>query len=264
MFTNAVKRKLEAGEIVVGTMVEGLRPTGVLAQLAARAGFDFLMLTMEHSAYSLQDVHDLCQMARAEGIVPLVRVPDLSYQWVAQTLDLGALGVMAPRIQDRRQAAQLVSYVRYPPHGVRGYGGRARTAYGTGASSLREMMASLDRETLVIAQIEDQSAVAEIDEIAALDGIDVCVVGPMDYSIACGTPGDVRSQAVQTGIERIIAACARHGRAAGAHFADPNDLKTWVGQGMRFLMCSNDFSTLQSGWQGLAQALRAIAHPSSP
>lgn len=104
MKENALKTKLAAGGTIIGTMLSGLKPTTVLAQMAAAAGFDLAMITMEHTSYSLQDIQDFSQMARAVGIVPLVRIPDLSYQWVANVLDVGAMGLMAPRLQDHWQA----------------------------------------------------------------------------------------------------------------------------------------------------------------
>lgn len=260
MLANHAKRKLQAGQSITGTMCTGLKPTAVLAEMAAAAGFDFLMISMEHSAYSLQDVHDLAQMCRALGITPLARVPDLSYQWVTQVLDIGIQGVMAPRMQSAQQAQELVSYVRYPPHGLRGFGGRGRLEYGLAKvpGAQAALMAELDQETLVIAQIEQTSAINDIDAIAALDGVDICLIGPNDLSIACGCPADYWNPAVVASIEKVVAACRRHGKAAGGHFGKPEDILEWAARGMRVIMCASEIDLLGSAWTGLAKKLRSV------
>jgi 2-keto-3-deoxy-L-rhamnonate aldolase RhmA len=258
MKTNTLKAKLAAGGTVIGTMCSGLKPTTVLAQMAAAAGFDLAMITMEHSSYSLQDVQDFSQMARAVGIVPLVRIPDLTYQWVANVLDVGAMGLMAPRMQDRRQAQELVSYVRFPPRGLRGWGGEGRTEFGLAGGPMVDVIKRLDSETLVIAQIEQVSAVDDIDAIAAVDGIDVCLIGPMDMSIALGKPGDTSAPAYIDAVQRVVDACKRHGKTAAAHLTSVDELAFWRQRGMRFLMSSSDTRMVTGGWSALAQDLRRL------
>jgi 2-keto-3-deoxy-L-rhamnonate aldolase RhmA len=259
MKENPVKHKLQAGGTVIGLMCSGLKPTAVLAQMAAASGFDQTMISMEHSQYTLQDVHDFCQMARSVGVVPLVRVPDLSYQWVAQVLDVGAMGLMAPRMQGRQQAQELVSYVRFPPLGIRGWGGSGRTEYGLAGGAMAEIMNRLDAETLVIAQIEQGSAIDDIDGIASVDGIDVCLIGPMDLSIAVGTPGDTKSAPFRSAVQKVVDACQRHGKVSGGHFSGQDDIAYWAQRGMRFLMRSSDQLALTDGWKAIARDLRAAS-----
>ncbi len=259
MKENPVVHKLQAGGTVIGLMCSGFKPTGVLAQMAATAGFDQAMISMEHTQYTLEDVHDFCQMARSVGVVPLVRIPELSYQWVAQVLDVGAMGLMSPRMRDGKQAEEFVSYVRFPPRGIRGWGGTGRTEYGLAEGPMVEVIKRLDAETLVIAQIESQSAIDDIDGIASVDGLDVCLIGPMDLSIAVGTPGDTKSAPFIAAVQKVVDACKRHGKVSAGHFSGQNDILYWQQRGMRFLMRSSDQLALSIAWAAIAKDLRAAA-----
>jgi 2-dehydro-3-deoxyglucarate aldolase/4-hydroxy-2-oxoheptanedioate aldolase len=123
---------------------------------------------------------------------------------------------------------------------------------------MMDIIKRCDSETLVIAQIEQASAVADIDAIAATDGIDVCLIGPMDMSIAMGKPGDTKAPAYMDAVQKVVDACLRHGKTAAAHLTSVEDLAYWRGRGMRFLMCSSDTRMVAGGWSALAQDLRKL------
>ena len=152
MRTNAVKQKLDAGEVVIGTMIDEVRSPAI-AQILAVAGFDFFFIDMEHGAYDLPTASDIMKAARLAGIVPLVRVPDFRHFPKGRIMDSGALGLMVPRVETREQVEEMVAEIKYPPLGRRG-------AFVSGANNdycpqpLAAFIEEANRETLVIVQIE--------------------------------------------------------------------------------------------------------------
>src|SRR5437016_4824611 len=147
---NKVKQALRRGEPVLGTMLSEARSPGFVWMLA-NAGFDFVFIDMEHGTYDLSTAADLIKVARLANIVPLVRVPDLAYHLAAAALDAGAMGLMLPRVERREQVEQFVSFIKYPPAGVRGASARrGHTDYGH-AEPL-ELVRHMNEHTLVILQ----------------------------------------------------------------------------------------------------------------
>ena len=120
MRTNPVKRALATGKAVFGSEISRLRSPEI-ARLYAAAGFDFVFIDMEHSAFGLETVSDIIAMARIAGIVPIVRVPQAEYAFVARVLDQGAQGIIVPRVNDPQCVRDIVSWMRYPPAGIRGF-----------------------------------------------------------------------------------------------------------------------------------------------
>ena len=117
--TNRTKAKLAAGELCVGTMLVEVRQASIMTMLA-NAGFDFVLIDNEHGPFSVESVADLSRAARAEGVTPIVRIPELTYAHVAQSLDGGAQGIMLPRVVERAQVEECVRYTKYAPQGRRG------------------------------------------------------------------------------------------------------------------------------------------------
>jgi len=251
---NRVRRALQKGETVFGTMVQEMRTPSV-AQALAAAGLDFLMIDLEHGAFDLETVADICQVARLAGIVPLVRASDHGYPWLARPLDVGAMGVMVPRVESRAQVEELAQMVRYPPAGRRGC---AVTLRQTEFSRVpvQEWIAWANAETLFIAQIEERSAIEEIEGIVSVPGVDVALIGPNDLSISLGVPGQVDHPIMQEAMTRVVEAAARHGVASGLHIADLSTLRAWQGRGMRFLMYSNEVGLMRQAAEQAARTVR--------
>jgi len=256
MRENRVKWALQRGEAMIGTMANEVKSPG-LAQICAAAGFDFLFIDTEHGTYSLAETASLTQMCRQVGVVPLVRVPDLAYHLIARVLDAGAMGVMVPRIETAKQVEAMVSYVRYPPLGVRGSGGSGRTEYGLTGRSTPELVERLNNETLIVAQIERKAAIENIKATAGVPGLDVCLVGPVDLSISLGVPGEMDHPLMQGAIQKVVDACASRGIASGAHLW-AKALEHWWRRGMRMLMCNSDIGMLRTGCRETVTQLRAF------
>lgn len=244
--------KLREGGRIVGTMVRMVRNPAV-AQIAASAGLDFIMCDMEHGSYSLESFADIAKVARSVGLGIFVRVPELAKSYVSRALDAGAQGVMVPMVDTEEQARQLVGWARYAPIGRRGLGtSGGHTAFGPADGDAATFMARQNRETLAIAQIESREAVANIDRIAAVEGLDVLLVGPNDLSISLGVAGETGSDAVREAIGRVKAAALGHGKVFAMHAGD-SLLEEWAGTEMRMVMNNLDISLLRAGFASIAR-----------
>jgi 2-keto-3-deoxy-L-rhamnonate aldolase RhmA len=235
---NRAKGLLRDGQPVIGTMVVEIRQPSVM-QLLANAGFDFVIIDNEHGPFSIETLADLCREARHVGLTPIVRVPDWGYPHLAQPLDAGAQGLMIPRITDARQVREVVQMVQYPPAGRRGSAlARGYTAFKTGLVS--EVMAAVNNETLLIIQVETREAIQNLDEIAAVDGVDVLLVGPNDLSIALGVPGKLEDASFVETIKQVIKTCNTHEVSPALHINDVGMAIRWAQQGMRMLSISSE------------------------
>ena len=238
MRRNLVKKKLMAGETVIGTMIqEMVSPSS--AQIVKQLGFDFFMLDMEHGPYTLKYAGDILRVGRILDLCPVVRVASAEYHLICQPLDHGAMGVMLPRTETREQVELLVESVKYPPMGKRGYSSESpHTEYTFGP--VPEYIEMNNEDTLVIVQIERKAAVDNLDEILSVPGVDVALMGLEDLSISLGRPGQSDHPDVSAAVEKVIAACERHNVVSGIHTGGAETLLGWMDKGMRYIMCSCD------------------------
>jgi 2-keto-3-deoxy-L-rhamnonate aldolase RhmA len=176
-----------------------------------------------------------------------VRIPDLVPHWISQTLDLGAEGIMVPRVESRAAAELAVSRMKYPPLGQRGL------ATGVGHS---DFVSSLDAQafvdnananTLLVIQIESARGVQQVNDIVSVPGIDAVMIGPMDLSLSLGYVGQLEHPVVEAAMGTIIDACNRHGVAGGMHMGNADLLRKWRDRGARFITCSGDLGFLEQG-----------------
>lgn len=241
---NRVKQALKEGRTVYGTMLTESASTAYVMTLA-HAGYDFVFIDMEHGAYDLGEAVAMIKVARLTDLVPLVRVPDLAYHLVARVLDAGAMGIMLPRVETVAQVREFVSYMKYPPVGVRGASaGRGHTDYqGAGP---RELVDHMNEHTLVILQIERTEAIAHIDELFAVPGVDVGLIGPFDLTISLGA-ASMTAPEVDAAIAQVVAAARRAGVASGIHSGDPQQVVRWKQQGMTMLMSGSDNAFFSAG-----------------
>ena len=214
MKTNPVKQALAAGGVAVGSEIARLR-TADIARIYAAAGFDFVFIDMEHACFSLETVADMIQTARTSGIVPIVRVPQAEYAFVARVLDAGAQGIIVPRVNTAKQVEQIVSWVRYPPEGVRGFACTTAQTDGLGIG-IDEFMAAANRETLLVIQIERREAVDNLEAMLAIEGVDVACLGFMDLTVDLGLPGQLDHPIAVEAVQRLIDVADAHGIAQGS------------------------------------------------
>jgi 2-keto-3-deoxy-L-rhamnonate aldolase RhmA len=213
MRENRVKRALQAGERSLGTMIFEFPTTGI-ARIAAEAGAEFVIFDMEHTGWSIETIRGLIATSRAADLVPMVRVPATEYNLIARPLDVGAMGLMIPMVETGEQAQYIVDSAKYPPAGKRGAAfGVAHDDYSGG--DIIAKMASANEEGLLIAQIETGQGVENAEAIAAVDGIDILWIGHFDLTNSLGIPGQFSHPAYLEAVDRVLAACANHGKTPG-------------------------------------------------
>ncbi len=252
--TNQVKRRLQADEFVAGTMVCELRQPSVM-QLLVNAGFDFMIIDNEHGPFNIETIADLSRTAKYVGLTPLVRVPNLTYAYVAQSLDAGAQGIMVPRVYSKEQAEQAVQMMKYPPVGIRGSAlSRGYTNFKSGPAV--ETMARVNEETLLIIQVETAEAVENIEEIVTIPGVDVALIGPHDLSIALGVPGQLDAPEMHQALETTIVACQQHGVYPALHINDLELAAYWKEKGMRMLSSFSEAGLMVRGGLEVTSALK--------
>jgi 4-hydroxy-2-oxoheptanedioate aldolase len=247
-------KKVREGGRIVGMMV---RLVGVpaIARIARQAGLDFIMLDMEHGPHGMQTVEDIAGQARASGIGCFVRVPELARGYVSRALDAGADGVMVPMVSGPAGARELAGWAKYPPVGIRGFGASAGHTDYAPVSDQPRYFAEANRRTLAIAQIELASAIDTIDEIAAVDGIDVLLIGPNDLAISLGVAGQMQSPVLHQAIGKVADAARAHGKIFAMH-APEALLDSWIPRGLTLVMNSLDTAVLQLGMKAIADRYR--------
>lgn len=233
MHINHTRERLAKGETVFGTMLQTYRSPEIPRTLAA-AGFDYVFIDMEHSAYDLETVQDMIQASLASGITPLVRACELLYSLFARLLDSGAQGIILPRVDDVKKLEEALSWLRYPPTGKRGYGINP-TMIGYEEHTLAEIMEHMNRNTVSVVQFETLAAFERADELLSLPGVDIAMVGPADLSIALGMPGDFENPKLISTVEKLIEQCHKHRVVPGIQVRSVALAKTWAARGMRFV-----------------------------
>jgi 2-dehydro-3-deoxyglucarate aldolase/4-hydroxy-2-oxoheptanedioate aldolase len=242
MRVNKVKQALAEGRVQLGTSFWQLRSPEI-ARILAKAGFDWAFIDTEHGGFDISTVQDVCRAAVIAGLCPIVRVADMQYPLVARALDCGGQGVIFPRVESPELRERAVSWARFPPAGVRGYG-LSGPQVDYEAATFPQVIEHMNANTLVVLQIETQRAVDARDELIGVPGIDAVMMGPADLSISLGVPGEFQHPKVVAAMEAVRASCDAHGVAPGTQTRTPALARFWRERGMRFLGCGNEIAFL--------------------
>jgi 2-dehydro-3-deoxyglucarate aldolase/4-hydroxy-2-oxoheptanedioate aldolase len=238
-------------------MVVEIRQPSVM-QLLANAGFDFVIIDNEHGPFTIETIADLSRSAQQVGLTPIVRVPDMAYPYIAQSLDAGAQGVMIPRVTRPEQVREVVQMMKYPPEGMRGSAqSRGYTAFKSG--SVAEVMAQANEETMLIVQIETRQALESIEEIVAIPDVDAALIGPNDLSISLGVPGQPDHPYMQGAIETVIAACQAHAVTPALHTNDLVMAVQWAKKGMRLVSVNAEIGFMVKAGREVTAALTHLS-----
>lgn len=221
----------------------------VAAKLAGCAGFDWCLLDMEHGLGSEDDALRQIQELDDTDAAPIVRIPANEGYLIKRYLDFGAAGIMAPMIRNAAEARDFVGALRYPPRGVRGMTTSSRASrYGF---DFERYFRNADQATVGVVQIENAEAVADIDAIAAIDGVDVLFIGHSDLSLQLGCLGEFAAAPVQEAEGRVLAACRKHGKAAGLLCRPSMDVAACVRKGFTFIAMGTDIGCLKTAFKGM-------------
>lgn len=252
LIDNVVKRKLKAGQPTVGAWLHLCSP--IAAEIMGDAGFDWLLVDMEHGHGDYQTLLAQLQAMQGGGSAPLVRVQGNDPAVIKRVLDLGAWGVMIPWIDGPEACEAAVRACKYPPEGFRGLAGSPRAA-GFGRFGAEYWRRAND-EVLVIVQIETPRAVKEIDAVLSVPGVDVAFIGPNDLSAALGHLGDVRHPEVVSAIGAVEAAARRHGVALGTISRTWEDARALYARGYRMVTVASDAALLTQHAGALVRQFR--------
>lgn len=248
-----LRERLRQGHPVIGSWLNTASP--IAAELMATAGFDFLTVDIEHSAVDLPQAQALFQAIKAgnPACAPLARLAGNVYADTKRFLDAGAAGVIAPFINTGDQARELVRAVKYPPQGMRGVGYCRANDYGL---HLERSVAQANEQTFVCVQIEHADALANLDQIFAVAGIDAAIIGPYDLSASMGITAQFDHPEMRAATKHILAACQKHGIAPGIHVVQPEpaEVVARLQEGYRFIAYSLDITMLlRASLTGLEQ-----------
>ncbi len=255
MSARSLRQRCMAGETVLGAMIFEFFTPGI-ARIVLNAGAEFILYDMEHGGLSLEQFKTQAAIANGLGIAPMIRVPRGEYQFLARALDLGARGIMIPMVESAAQAAAIVEATRYPPLGRRGAAfGFAHDGYGKATPA--QTMAAANADILVIAQIETERGLAEVEAIAAIDGIDCLWVGHFDLTNFLGIPGQFEHPLFIHALDRIVAAGLAHNKALGFMASDATVAKAFKARGFHMQATGTDMGLLTAGIRSILDAVRA-------
>jgi len=250
MERNRVKWILKNGGVALGTWVTIGNPE--VAEILANLGFDWLVFDTEHAPLSLENVEWMMQATSGTEIVPLVRVTANDMGMVKRALDIGAYGMVVPLVNNREDAEKAVSYTRYPPKGIRGAGPRRCSTYGMRS---KEYFDWAGKELLTIVQVETAEAVANIEDIISVDGVDVFFVGPTDLTMSLGIPGQQNHPKFVRAIEKVLEAGRESGVYPGTMAYSLDEARIALNRGFKFISLTTDFKHLVKGAKDMLDAV---------
>ena len=236
--------KIRQGTPVLGSWLS--IGSSTVAEIMAKAGYDFLVVDLEHTPTSVESAAEMIRVIDLAGCSPLVRLPEFSPSIIKQVLDAGAHGIVVPNVDSADVAEAAVRATRYPPDGTRGVGLHRAQGYG---NNFREYFESAQRNLVVVAQIESNSAVLNIEKIVAVDGIDAVMIGPYDLSADLGIAGKFDSESFVQSVQKVTQAASNAGVATGIHVVEPDPaaIESSLEDGHRFLVYSVDMRILDVG-----------------
>jgi 2-keto-3-deoxy-L-rhamnonate aldolase RhmA len=240
-------------------MTVRLARTPEIARIASTAGFDMLYIDLEHSPLTLDATGQICLACLDLGLMPAVRVPANTPDYISRILDAGALGVIAPHIHSADEARAVVKAAKLPPQGERSNTGAFPHLHYR-ALPAQETAKAINDATMVIVQFESADSLAKADEIVAVDGVDVVLVGLNDMLADMGLAGQYDHPKVRDVYQTVIAACRRHGKhcGVGGLASRPDLMAEYVRMGARYVSTGTDLSFLLGASTARAKQIKDI------
>jgi 4-hydroxy-2-oxoheptanedioate aldolase len=249
-------KKLREGEVVKVAVISRF-PQPWLAELIGRLGFDTIWFDLEHRGFNEEAVEYLSLPCRHTDTDLMVRILKSGYHSPMRVLEMGANGILVPHCMSAREAREWVSWTKFPPLGRRGFDGAGADSDYLLADSV-EYIEHANRETFLALQIEDQEAVDCVDEIAAVEGVDLLFVGPGDLSLSFGVPFQFQHPKMLRAVERVAEAACRRQKHWGIATGSVEDAQRAVDAGAQMVTCANDMVLVVAGFQQSADEFRAL------
>lgn len=252
MAENKLKQKLKNGEVALGPFVN--LASGALIEIAAYAGFDFVILDTEHGPLDILSVEDLCRTAQSVDITPVVRVRENDPPQILRALDIGAGGVQVPQICTGSDAEAVVHAAKYAPLGMRGVSPYTRAArYFSEGPKIFER---LNAESLILVHVEGVEGLENLDQIVSIPGLDVIFLGPYDLSQSLGIPGEVSDPRVVDRMREASRLINDAGLTVGTFADGPEAAQRWIDAGVRYVSLSVDTGIYLRGCRSILEGLR--------
>ena len=249
---NPFKRALAAHKQQIG-LWSSLASHGSV-ELLAGAGFDWLLLDMEHAPNELPMVHSQLQATMGSSTHPIVRPPWNEMVTIKRLLDIGVQTLLIPYVETEEEARNAVAYTRYPPEGVRGYASASRAS---GFGRVADYPKHCANELCVLVQIESRLGLDNLERIAAVEGIDGVFIGPGDLAAALGHVGEIKHPDVQAAVEDAIRRIVATGKPAGILTPDETLARRYIELGCTFTAVGSDVGILGRGAEQLAARFKS-------
>jgi len=239
-------------EIKFGTWLTAGSP--VLVELASLYNFNWFLFDMEHGFITMNDLLPNLQAVKSPNIKAVVRVGGMDPIQISKVLDLGAAGVMVPHVSNSAKASACVKAVSYPPYGNRGFSSSVR-AFDYGLNVPENIQ---EKRPLLFVQIEDVEGVKNVDEIAAVEGVDVLFVGPADLKLSLSFQRTANPISYKEALKKVIDAVQKHNKQAGILVRDNNDIPELIAMGFTYVALSSDTAILKAGYQNIVNIIQEV------
>jgi 2-dehydro-3-deoxyglucarate aldolase len=251
----SLKCRLATSEVTFGSWIQ--LGQAAIAEIMAAAGYDWIVVDLEHSVISLREAEEMIRIIRMSGVDPLIRLSKNDPVQIKRVMDAGAEGVIVPMVKTAAEIAEAVAAVRYPPFGTRGVGLARAQGYGTRFQEYRSWVAT---DSVIIAQIEHIEGVRNLGPILSTPGVAGFIVGPYDLSASLGVPGEFDHPDVRAALAEIRRVSALHPAiAAGYHVVPPRPelVAQQIDEGYRFIAYSTDMIFLGEACRSGIRTVRA-------
>lgn len=234
MKKNLIKQKIEE-DPTIGVFHSFDSPD--LTEMFGYSGFEFIVLDAEHGNLYPGGCEHLIRAAECSNMTPFVRIPSFERADILKALDRGAMGVLVPMVETKKEAEKIVSLAKYYPLGKRGLAVATRAGGYGKTTTLKAHLATSNSETMVLLQIETKKAVENLEEILTVDGVDLIFIGPSDLSQSLGLPGEISHPQVQKTIEYIIEKTLASGKQVGIFEGNLDAVGKWIDKGIKLIAC---------------------------
>lgn len=245
---NSFKAALAEGRLQIGFWQS--LGTSITAEICAHAGFDWLLIDGEHGPNDLRSIRDQLQMVGPSPSQAVVRISSVDVVAVKQVMDAGAQTVLVPIVDTPEDAALMAQAMRYPPEGIRGNG--ASVARASTYGRITDYAQTANAEACLLVQAETMTAIDNLDEILAIDGVDGVFIGPADLATSMGLIGQPLHDDVQQVIEAAIVKIRAAGKAPGILMANEERVRRYIELGALFVAVGSDVAMLAQGSATLA------------
>ena len=254
---NIAKEKILKNELCLGV---GLRQTRTadIGKIMSTCGYDWLFIDMEHNSMDIDIASQISVAAQDAGITPIVRVPDFAHHHATRVLDCGAMGIVFPHVDDATTAQSLVSNCLYPPKGHRSMTG-VLPQLDFKQKPIAEVANLINDSMLIVVMLESPEAISNVDSIAAVEGVDVILIGTNDLCMEMGIPGDYNNSKVKEAYRKVIEACKKHGKTPGMGGVYNEELMSeYIGMGMKFILSGSDLSFMMQSASQRSNKIRSF------